>query len=108
MFRASQPKPTRTPVLCGRSYRVVAICLSLAATALNPATLVLGVVTIAMAPTSARCSEAAATAPRFVLQWGSRGSEQGQFNFPIGIAINHAYEVFITDFYNAARTEVFQ
>jgi hypothetical protein len=39
-------------------------------------------------------------APRFLRQWGSNGSEPGEFHFPIGIAINAADEVFVTDFYN--------
>src|SRR5438067_11809777 len=39
-------------------------------------------------------------APRFLRQWGSKGSEPGEFHFPIGIAINAADEVFVTDFYN--------
>ncbi|MBX9789766.1 MAG: hypothetical protein K2Y37_12685 [Pirellulales bacterium] len=37
----------------------------------------------------------------FLLEWGQKGSAPGQFNFPIGIAINSADEVFVTDFYNA-------
>jgi DNA-binding beta-propeller fold protein YncE len=38
--------------------------------------------------------------PRFLAEWGSEGSEPGEFHFPIGIAINKADEIFITDFYN--------
>jgi|SRR5579863_2020847 len=38
--------------------------------------------------------------PRFLRQWGSEGSEPGEFHFPIGIAINGADEIFVTDFYN--------
>ncbi len=34
-------------------------------------------------------------------EWGGQGSAEGEFNFPIGIAINRADEVFVTDFYNA-------
>lgn len=37
----------------------------------------------------------------FQLQWGKRGTGVGEFNFPIGIAINSADQVLITDFYNA-------
>lgn len=37
----------------------------------------------------------------FVLEWGQKGAAPGQFDFPIGIAINSADEVFVTDFYNA-------
>jgi tripartite motif-containing protein 71 len=56
------------------------------------------VVAIALAMPQARGDEAS---PRFVLEWGGRGSENGQFDFPIGIAINPADEIFVTDFYNA-------
>jgi sugar lactone lactonase YvrE len=38
--------------------------------------------------------------PRFLRQWGGKGSEPGEFHFPIGIAINAADEIFVTDFYN--------
>src|SRR4051812_16916780 len=37
---------------------------------------------------------------RFLREWGHRGKEPGEFHFPIGIAINAADEVFVTDFYN--------
>jgi len=43
---------------------------------------------------------AQAAAIRFVRTWGGLGSERGQFNMPIGIAVNAADEVFITDHYN--------
>jgi DNA-binding beta-propeller fold protein YncE len=39
-------------------------------------------------------------APRFLVEWGREGSEPGEFHFPIGIAINKADEIFVTDFYN--------
>ncbi len=42
-----------------------------------------------------------AVAPRFLIEWGKKGSEPGEFHFPIGIAINANDEVFVTDFYNA-------
>lgn len=38
--------------------------------------------------------------PRFVREWGREGTEPGEFHFPIGIAINGADEVFVSDFYN--------
>ena len=38
--------------------------------------------------------------PRFLGQWGSEGSEPGEFHFPIGIAVNDVDEMFVTDFYN--------
>lgn len=40
-------------------------------------------------------------AVRFVLEWGQKGAAEGEFDFPIGIAINDSDEVFVTDFYNA-------
>ncbi len=39
--------------------------------------------------------------PRFLLQWGRHGTANGEFDFPIGITINPADEVFVTDFYNS-------
>jgi sugar lactone lactonase YvrE len=36
----------------------------------------------------------------FVREWGRRGSNPGEFDFPIGIAISAADEVFITDHIN--------
>jgi hypothetical protein len=44
---------------------------------------------------------AKASAPRFLGEWGKKGSEPGEFHFPIGIALNAADEIFVTDFYNA-------
>src|ERR1043166_1851128 len=38
--------------------------------------------------------------PRFQLEWGKRGTAEGEFHFPIGIAINQKDEVFVSDFYN--------
>jgi DNA-binding beta-propeller fold protein YncE len=38
---------------------------------------------------------------RFVLEWGQRGAAPGEFDFPIGIAIDRADVVFVTDFTNA-------
>lgn len=37
---------------------------------------------------------------RFLKEWGSEGTEPGEFHFPIGIAINAADEIYVTDFYN--------
>jgi DNA-binding beta-propeller fold protein YncE len=39
-------------------------------------------------------------APRFLLEWGRQGNGNGEFHFPIGIAINRIDEVFVTDHYN--------
>ncbi|HEY2841271.1 MAG TPA: NHL repeat-containing protein, partial [Pirellulales bacterium] len=52
-------------------------------------------------PAVARCDEPAPKPLRFVCEWGKQGSENGEFNFPIGVAINRADEIFVTDFYNA-------
>src|SRR5262245_37231831 len=45
----------------------------------------------------ARAAEPEAPAARFLLEWGKRGKEPGEFNFPIGIAITPSDEIFITD-----------
>lgn len=37
----------------------------------------------------------------FLLEWGQKGTANGEFDFPIGIAVNAADEVLVTDFYNA-------
>jgi DNA-binding beta-propeller fold protein YncE len=37
---------------------------------------------------------------RFLMEWGKKGTGPGQFHFPIGIALNPAGEVLVTDFYN--------
>ncbi|MCA9099251.1 MAG: hypothetical protein KDA36_12735 [Planctomycetaceae bacterium] len=39
--------------------------------------------------------------PRFVLEWGKRGAETGEFDFPIGIAVGRNDEILVTDFTNA-------
>jgi sugar lactone lactonase YvrE len=40
-------------------------------------------------------------APRFLREWGKRGKAEGEFDPPIGIAVNRADELFVTDFRNA-------
>jgi len=45
--------------------------------------------------------EGSTNGARFLLEWGQQGTANGQFHFPIGIAISAADEVLITDFYNA-------
>src|SRR4051794_22096415 len=47
-----------------------------------------------------RGGEAKAAVPHFLRGWGGEGSETGGVHFPIGIAINAADEIFVTDFYN--------
>jgi len=58
-----------------------------------------GVLPLAEAPRClagpGRIAQPAPAAPRFLGQWGSKGSEPGEFHFPIGIAINAADEVFV-------------
>src|SRR5262249_5619065 len=49
----------------------------------------------------ARVTGAVSAAPRFLCEWGKLGSEPGEFHFPIGIAINAADEILVTDFYNS-------
>lgn len=40
-------------------------------------------------------------AAKFLLEWGQKGDQPGEFNSPIGIAINQRDEVFVTDLNNA-------
>ena len=37
---------------------------------------------------------------RFLMEWGTKGTGPGQFHFPIGIALDPAGEVLVTDFSN--------
>jgi DNA-binding beta-propeller fold protein YncE len=37
---------------------------------------------------------------RFLAEWGKKGSEPGEFHFPIGIAVNRDDELFVSDHYN--------
>jgi DNA-binding beta-propeller fold protein YncE len=55
---------------------------------------------------TAAAAGGAERSPHFVLEWGQQGTKPGDFNFPIGIAINHADGVLVTDFYNA-RVQTF-
>lgn len=50
---------------------------------------------------STPAASATASSHQFLLAWGEQGTEEGKFNFPIGIAIDPAGEVLVTDFYNA-------
>src|SRR5215468_6547875 len=43
---------------------------------------------------------------RFLLEWGKHGSAEGEFNFPIGIAVGRNDTVFVADFYNG-RVQLF-
>lgn len=45
--------------------------------------------------------EAPHVTAQFVTTWGKEGAAPGDFNIPIGIAINAADEVFVTDHYNS-------
>ena len=47
-----------------------------------------------------RAADPELPAARFLLTWGKEGTEPGEFHFPIGIAINPADEILITDHYN--------
>jgi tripartite motif-containing protein 71 len=38
--------------------------------------------------------------PRLILEWGKRGKDEGEFDIPIGIAINRKDEIFVTEFRN--------
>jgi DNA-binding beta-propeller fold protein YncE len=56
--------------------------------------------TVASAQSEDRVVEGRTAVPRFLKAWGEEGSEPGEFHFPIGVAVNAADEVFVTDFYN--------
>jgi len=47
-----------------------------------------------------RAAEPEPLAARFLLTWGKEGAQPGEFHFPIGIAVNQADEVLVTDHYN--------
>ena len=36
----------------------------------------------------------------FIAKWGSKGSQDGQFNFPINISVDKSGNVYVADFYN--------
>ena len=36
----------------------------------------------------------------FVTKWGSYGSEDGQFNYPFGVAVDSSGNVYVADFNN--------
>ena len=100
MRQASRVTAAVKPIK-SRSHQAITIHPSLATSVLRSITFTLATLAIATLPTPAWCADAAATAPRFIVEWGGRGAENGQFDFPIGIVINRADDVFVTDFYNA-------
>lgn len=44
--------------------------------------------------------------PKFLLEWGQKGDQTGEFNSPIGLAFNAGDELFVTDL-NNARVQIF-
>lgn len=46
-------------------------------------------------------AEPAAPSPKFLLAWGKKGNQPGEFHSPIGLTINQADELFVTDVNNA-------
>lgn len=50
---------------------------------------------------SAQTEGKSESTPRFVLEWGKQGTANGEFDFPIGVAVSAADEVFVTDFKNS-------
>jgi len=99
MYITAQPRRTRQPSKYHGFRRLLAACLSPACVISRVGTLAVAIT--GLAPVIALGAERDAASPRFVLEWGRRGSEPGQFDFPIGITINRADEVFVTDFTNA-------
>jgi sugar lactone lactonase YvrE len=64
--------------------------------------LAVGLACLAAPPQAARGDDPSeARKPRFLLAWGKRGSAPGEFDFPIGIAVDRQGEVFVSDFYNS-------
>ena len=54
----------------------------------------------------AECAARAGDIPQFVLSWGGKGTNDGQFSSPIGIAIGPRDEIFVAEF-NADRVQRF-
>jgi DNA-binding beta-propeller fold protein YncE len=50
---------------------------------------------------SAHAEDKHGAKPCFVLEWGRQGTADGEFDFPIGVAVSAADQVFVTDFKNA-------
>jgi len=50
---------------------------------------------------AARGEPPAPMAAKFVTAWGKEGEAPGEFSIPVGIAINAADEIFVTDHYNS-------
>jgi hypothetical protein len=50
-----------------------------------------------LVPASAADAPKSQPAVAFLAEWGQEGTEPGQFHFPVGIAINAADEVYVTD-----------
>lgn len=55
------------------------------------------VLALNLAAACAEDTQPSSPALAFVAEWGRRGAEPGQFHFPIGIAVNAADEVYVTD-----------
>jgi len=53
-----------------------------------------------LSPIFGEAAEPEEQPPRFLLEWGKKGTEPGEFHFPIGIAINAADEIFVADNWN--------
>jgi sugar lactone lactonase YvrE len=69
-------------------------------TAFNAAWLLCGLTTVLFTGIS-RAPAHTLQKPTFVLTWGKKGDKPGEFYSPIGIAINHKDEIFVTDVNNA-------
>lgn len=48
-----------------------------------------------------RAADPEAPSPKFLLAWGKKGPKEGEFNSPIGLALNAADDIFVTDVNNA-------
>jgi hypothetical protein len=55
----------------------------------------------------ASISAVSASSYNYSLQWGSAGSADGQFNYPIGICVDSQNHVYVTELYGIGRVQEF-
>lgn len=60
----------------------------------------LGYLTSGLSTAEAAADGGSSAPVRFLLEWGKAGSAPGEFDFPIGIAVNRWDEVLVSDHYN--------
>lgn len=60
----------------------------------------LGALTLAGSGLPGAAAENREQGTKFLLQWGKKGSQPGEFDFPIGLAVTKDDEILVSDFYN--------